>query len=242
MLMKKLSVKACFLACLTLIISLSGCATTGTTDSRDPFEGFNRGVYSFNKAVDDTVIDPITGIYRAVTPDFLDKGISNFFSNLGEISAVANDILQFKLGQAAKDSARFIVNSTMGLLGVFDVASKMDLPKNRQDFGQTLAHWGMGPGPYIMVPFLGPTTLRDATRFPVDAVLLNPVSYLENDSLRMGLFGLNFVDIKSDLLSATDLVGEVSLDEYEFIKNAYFQQREMLINNGESELEEFPDY
>lgn len=242
MLKKKLSLKIGLLFCLIANLFLSGCATTGTADSRDPLEGFNRGVYSFNKAVDNTVIDPITGIYRAITPNFLDKGISNFFSNLSEISTVANDLLQFKLGQAVKDSARFIVNSTMGLLGIFDIASKMDLPKNKEDFGQTLAHWGVGSGPYLMLPFFGPTTLRDVTRFPVDGFLLNPVAYLENDSLRMGLFGLNFVDIKSDLLSATDLVGEVSIDEYEFIKNAYFQQREMLINDGQSELEEFPDF
>lgn len=240
--MKNSTCKRVMLVCIAALLSLSGCASTGGVDNRDPFEGFNRGVYSFNQAVDDTVIDPITGIYRAITPDFLDKGISNFFSNLGEISVVANDILQFKLGQALQDSARFVVNSTMGILGLFDVASKMNLPKHREDFGQTLATWGIGPGPYLMVPLFGPTTLRDATRFPVDGMLLNPVTYLDNDSLRAGLFGLNFIDIKSDLLTAQNLVDQASLDEYEFVKNAYFQQRQILINDGEEELEAFPDF
>ena len=228
--------------CVVLTLATSGCATTGPADSRDPFEGFNRGVYSFNEAVDTVVIDPLTGIYRLITPDFVDKGITNFFSNLGEISVIANDLLQFKLGQAVEDSARFVVNSTMGLLGFFDVASKMNLPKNKEDFGQTLATWGMGPGPYLVVPLFGPTTLRDATRFPVDGLLLNPVTYLESDSLRGGLFGLNFIDIKSDLLTSTDLVDEAAIDEYEFVKNAYFQQREVLIRDGETDVEEFPDF
>ena len=227
---------------LLLALFLTGCATTGATDQRDPFEGFNRGVYKFNSAVDNAVIDPITGIYRAITPQFVDQGISNFFSNLNDISVVANDILQFKLDQALRDSARFVVNSTMGLLGFFDVAEKMNLPKNNEDFGQTLATWGVDSGPYLMVPFFGPTTLRDAARFPVDNLLLNPVTYLESDTLRAGLFGLNYVDIRSDLLTATEFVGEASLDEYEFIKNAYFERRETLINDGEIELENYPDF
>ena len=227
---------------LLLALFLTGCATTGATDQRDPFEGFNRGVYKFNNAVDSAVIDPITGIYRAITPQFVDQGISNFFSNLNDISVVANDIMQFKLDQALRDSARFVVNSTMGLLGFFDVAEKMNLPKNNEDFGQTLATWGVDSGPYLMVPFFGPTTLRDAARFPVDNLLLNPVTYLENDTLRAGLFGLNYVDIKSDLLTATEFVGQASLDEYEFIKNAYFERRETLINDGEIELENYPDF
>ena len=231
-----------FALLLLFSILLTGCATTGTGDVRDPLEGFNRGVYKFNSAIDSAVIDPITGIYRAITPQFVDQGVSNFFSNLNDISVVANDIMQFKLDQALRDSARFVVNSTMGLLGFFDVAEKMNLPKNNEDFGQTLATWGVGSGPYLVMPFFGPTTLRDATRFPVDGLLLNPVTYLESDELRAGLFGLNFVDIKSDLLTATDLVDEVALDEYEFVKNAYFEQRESLINDGEVDLENYPDF
>jgi phospholipid-binding lipoprotein MlaA len=220
------------LVCLAVVVFISGCATTGTYDERDPLEGFNRGVYSFNQGMDKVLFDPLSKLYQAITPDILDKGITNFFSNLNEISVVANDILQFKFAQAYLDTARFLFNSTLGLLGFFDVSSTMGLAKHNEDFGQTLAHWGVGSGPFLMAPFLGPTTLRHATGFFVDQGVLSPVFYLENDELRAGLYTLEYVDIKTDLLSAKDLLGDAALDEYEFIKNAYFSKRESLINDG----------
>ncbi len=218
--------------CIVIVVSVSGCATTGIHDERDPFEGFNRHVYSFNETVNDVLFDHVGTVYRAITPDFVDKGVSNFFSNLGDISVIANDILQLKIGQAYLDSARFIFNSTLGLLGLRDVSTMMGLEKHDEDFGQTLAHWGVGSGPYLVVPLMGPATVRDATGFIVDRTVFSPIAYLESDELKAGLLTLNYVDVKSDLLSATNLIGDAALDEYEFIKNAYFDKRNSQINGS----------
>ena len=231
------NVKA-FSVCLALLF-LSACATTGSLDERDPWEGFNRGVYSFNETMDNLLFDPISKGYDAITPDFIDNGITNFFSNLGEISVIANDLLQFKFAQATSDVARFIFNSTIGVLGFFDVSSSLGFPEHDEDFGQTLAHWGVGSGPYLVVPFFGPATVRDAAGFAVDGIVLNPVSYLDNDLVVAGLLSLNYVDVKSDLLSAGDLIGEAALDEYEFLKNAYFEKRSSQINDNA--FEDFPE-
>jgi len=217
--------------CVAVVIFTTGCATTGALDERDPLEGFNRGVYSFNQGMDKVIFDPLSKLYQVITPDFVDKGITNFFSNLGDIAVVANDILQFKISQAFSDTARFFFNSTLGILGFFDVSSTMGLDKHNEDFGQTLAHWGVGSGPYLVVPFFGSFTFRHATGAVTDT-LLNPVVYLESDELRAGLLTLNYVDVKSDFLIAKDLAADAALDEYEFIKNAYFTKRETLINDG----------
>ncbi len=220
------------------MLLLSACATTNALDERDPWEGFNRGVYSFNQTMDDVLFDPIGKVYNAVTPDVIDTGVTNFFDNISQISVIANDILQLNLTQTVNDSVRFLINSTFGLLGFFDILSS-DLPSSDEDFGQTLAYWGVGPGPYLVVPFLGPATIRDATGFAVDRTLLNPISYLDSDELRAGLLTLNYIDFKSDLLSTGDLLGEASVDEYEFVKNAYFEKRSSQI--GGDEFEGFPE-
>ena len=216
--------------CVAIVLFASGCATTGAYDERDPLEGLNRGVYSFNQGIDKILFNPLGKLYRAITPEFVDKGITNFFSNLNEISVIANDILQFKVKQAFSDAARFVFNSTLGLLGFFDVSSTMGLDKHDEDFGQTLGVWGVGSGPFLMAPFFGPTTLRDATGFIVDQGILNPVFYLDNDELRAGLLTINYIDFKSDLLITDKLIEDAALDEYEFIKNAYFNKRESQIN------------
>lgn len=228
-----------FKVCISvlLLLFLSACATTGG-DPRDPWEGFNRGVYSFNEAMDSAIFKPVSKVYRAITPEIVDSGISNMFSNLNDISVIANDIMQFKFGQAVSDLARFVFNTTIGLLGFFDVSTAMDLPKHDEDFGQTLATWGFDSGPYIMVPFFGPSSLRDASGFAVDAGLLNPVFYIDDDLTRAGLLTLNYVDFKSDLTSAGNLLEEAALDKYEFIKNAYFDRRENLINDGAIDIPE----
>ena len=219
--------------CFALIVFFNGCATTGSGDPRDPLEGFNRGVYSFNQSLDNVIFNPLGKAYRTITPDFVDKGVTNFFSNLNEIAVVANDIMQFKIDQALSDASRFIFNSTIGLFGFFDVSTTIGFPKHDEDFGQTLGHWGVGAGPYVMVPFFGPTTLRDATGFAIDKGLLNPIFYLDNTELKAGLLTLSYVDFKADLLSAQQILGEAALDEYEFVKNAYFEKRESQINDGE---------
>lgn len=223
---------------LIFVSLLTACATTGSGDPRDPMEGFNRGVYEFNEALDSAVFDPVSKVYKAITPEIVDSGISNAFSNLDDISVIANDILQFKFSQALSDLARFVFNSTLGLLGFFDVSTEMGLDKHNEDFGQTLATWGMGAGPYLMVPFFGPSTLRDATGFVVDTGLLNPIFYIDDELTRAGLLTLNYVDFKADLTSAGNLLEEAALDKYEFIKNAYFDRRENLIKDGEIDFSE----
>ena len=228
--------------CVVLLVFISGCATTGVKDERDPIEGFNRSMYSFNQGMDKILFNPVAKLYQAITPDFVERSISNFFNNIDDISIIANDILQLKIGQAYMDTARFVFNSTLGLAGFRDVSSQMGLEKHDEDFGQTLAVWGVGAGPYIVVPIFGPTTLRDSTSLVVDDVLLNPVSYLNNnDALKAGILTVNFIDIKADLLIANDLIDEAALDQYEFTKNAYFSRRESQINDGRL-LEPLPDF
>ncbi len=226
------------LLCLSMFF-LSACATTGALDERDPWEGFNRGVYSFNEVMDDLIFNPISELYNFITPDFLNKGISNFFSNLAQISVIANDILQFKFDQVVNDTTRLLINSTVGLMGIFDVASSAGLYSSEEDFGQTLAYWGIGPGPYLVVPFFGPATVRDAAGFAVDRGVLSPLMYIDDDLTRAGLLSLNYVDFKADLLSTRDLIAEAAVDEYDFVKNAYFEKRASQINDDP--FEGFPE-
>ena len=223
--------RAALLACTLLA---GACATTTANDPRDPLEGFNRGVYSFNQTMDNILFDHVSKLYQAITPDFVDKGVSNFFSNLNDIAVVANDLLQFKINQALSDATRFVFNSTIGLAGFFDVSTAMDLPKHDEDFGQTLGYWGVGSGPYLMIPFFGPSSFRDVTGHVVDRGLLNPVFYIDDDAIKAGLLTLNYVDFKADLMSARKLVGEAALDEYEFIKSAYFEKRQNQIHDGQN--------
>jgi phospholipid-binding lipoprotein MlaA len=229
--------------CVVLVVFISGCATTGVKDERDPIEGFNRTMYSFNQGMDKVIFNPVAKLYQTITPDFVERAIGNFFDNLDDVSIIANDILQFKLAQAYMDTFRFIFNSTLGLGGFRDVSSQMGLVKHDEDFGQTLAVWGVGPGPYLVTPIFGPSTFRDATSLVVDDILLNPVSYLNNnDALKAGLATLNYIDIKADLLTTNELIDEAALDQYEFTKNAYFSRREFQINDGVVELEPLPDF
>ena len=215
-----------------ILAILFGCATTASFDERDPLEEFNRGVYSFNQTMDEILFNPIGKLYKAITPDFIEKGVSNFFSNLGDFSVIANQILQLKFDKAASDVSRVLVNSTIGLLGFFDISSEIGLPKHNEDFGQTLAHWGFEPGPYIVAPFFGPTTLRDLSSLVVDKGVLNPTFYIEDETTKAGLLTLNYVDFKSRFSSTNNLISTASLDEYEFIKNAYFEKRAYEINDG----------
>lgn len=220
---------ASFIRCLGLCAALAfagGCATTGAADPRDPLEGFNRSMYGFNRFMDRAVFDPIGKVYKTAVPRPLDRGVTNFFANLREISVFANSALQFKFNQAAGTAARFIVNSILGIGGLWDVATMKGLVAYDEDFGQTLGHWGIGPGPYLVAPFFGPTTFRDAVGFGVDSAFLNPVSYVETDAYRAGLLSLNYIDFKADAKSARSLIGEASVDEYEFLKNAYLDRRE----------------
>lgn len=235
------------LSCL-LPVFLSGCASTSVNDMRDPYEGFNRSVTGFNDYMDEHVFVPVGKTYKTVAPNPVDRGISNFFSNLGDVTVVTNDLLQFKVEQAIHDLVRLFLNTTMGVLGFFDVATPMGLPKHYEDFGQTLAVWGVGPGPYLVVPLIGPATFRDAAGFTLDRSVFYPVPYLTGWQTRTALFSLETVDIKADLQGTQDLMREAALDPYEFVKNAYLERRLNLIrdrsmsSNVEDEFEGFEEF
>ncbi|WP_333687720.1 VacJ family lipoprotein [Methylococcus capsulatus] len=206
-------------------------------DSRDPWEEWNRGVQSFNDGLDDYFMKPVAKGYQWATPKFVDKGVTNFFSNVDDVSVIANDLLQFKLLQTGQDLGRFLVNSTIGMAGFIDVADKLDLPKHYEDFDQTLATWGVPSGPYLVLPVIGPGSPRGVVGFAGDTAA-NPINYITPASIPWGAGAGRFVDVRADMLSATKIADEASVDRYEFIRNAYFQQRNYLIHDGNPPLGE----
>lgn len=216
---------------------MMGCATTqqgqaSTEKSVDPYEGFNRTMYGFNDGLDRYFLKPVAQSYHFVTPDFFEDGISNFFSNLLELRSAFNSVLQGKGGKVVHYTGRFLVNSTVGIGGLFDAANPMGIEKiEGEDFGQTLGAWGVESGPYLVLPLFGPSNLRDSVSMPVD-IYTDPVTYLESSHARHGLDFLDLVDDRAKLLETEKLI---SGDRYIFIRNAYLQRREYLINDGEVE-------
>lgn len=218
-----------------LLVFAGGCATLGGTgDPRDPLEGLNREVFNFNEFMDQHLFDPIARVYNEVMPELLNRSVSNFFSNIDDLAVIANDVLQFKPGQAVSDIARFVFNSSIGIGGLFDVSTRLGLPKHDEDLGQTLAVWGIGSGPYLVAPFLGPMTLRSAAGYGVQTAFLTPIAYIGNDAYRAGVLSLDYVDFKADMLSTSKLIGAAALDKYEFEKNAYLQRRDNLIHDRDA--------
>ena len=224
------------LGLLLLSWLVSGCATTANNDV-DPLEKFNRGVFAFNEGVDKVVVKPVAKTYKAIVPDPVDQGVTNFFSNIGDIVVVANDLLQFKFKQAASDAGRFFLNSTVGLLGFVDVASELGLPKHNEDFGQTLGYWGVDSGPYLVLPVLGPSSARDAFGWGADS-FLDPLFYATGspsiiDPAYLGPYAVKGVDTRADLLGAEKILGIAALDKYSYIRDAYLARREYLVYDGE---------
>lgn len=220
------------IASLCAVTILSGCATQA---NKDPLEGVNRAVYKFNDVTDKAVFKPVATAYKAVTPSPIRTGFNNFFTNLGSITTVLNDLLQFKFAHAFTDAGRFVINSTFGLAGFIDVAGKDNIALRKEDFGQTLGFWGVGNGAYLVLPFLGPSTLRDTTGLVVDTTTTDPIHYTHNigeirlhNQLRLG----QFIDKRTELLDASDLVDEASLDPYAFMRDAYLQRRENQVNDN----------
>jgi phospholipid-binding lipoprotein MlaA len=228
--MKSVKAKVMALAVSTLVSTSSFAQPDTEARNPDPWEGFNRGVYTFNDGVDRFFLKPVAQGYQAITPDPVEDGIGNVFSNLFEVRNIINDVLQWKWGQAANDTGRFLVNSTVGIVGLFDVAQHMGMPENDggEDFGQTLAVWGVGSGPYLVIPFLGPSTLRDGAAMPVD-MQMDLVSYIDHVPTRNTTYGVRIVDTRASLLEAEKLM---SGDRYTFMRDAYLQRREYVINDG----------
>lgn len=218
-----------FTTSLAGALALTGCASQGPNKD-DPFEGFNRGVYRFNRGLDKAVLKPVATAYDTVTPEPVRQGVGNVFRNLGEVSNIANNLLQLKVADAGKDVGRFLLNSTVGMLGLFDVASKAGIKRSEEDFGQTLGYWGVDSGPYLMLPLLGPSTLRDGLMRPLDSAA-NPVRRVEHVATRNSLYGLRVVDERAALFPVEQQL-EDALDEYAFVRDAYLQRREYLVKDG----------
>ena len=211
---------------------LGGCATTGEErDPRDPFEGFNRGVYQFNETFDQYIAKPVATGYRDVLHAEIRGRVGNFFSNIQDIFIGVNNFLQGKFEQGVNDWARFTFNSTIGLLGIHDVASEMGLEKHNEDFGQTFGRWGAPPGPYLVLPFLSSSTVRDAGGTAIDW-LFAPLTEVRPIALRNTLYGVYFVNTRAELLEATRLLEEAALDKYVFQRDAYLQRRQSLVYDG----------
>jgi phospholipid-binding lipoprotein MlaA len=211
---------------------LSSCASQA---NKDPLEGINRGIYKFNDVADKAVFKPVATVYKTVAPTPVRKGFNNFFNNLRSLTTVFNDLLQFKFNHAFTDAGRFVINSTFGIAGFIDVAAMDNIQYRKEDFGQTLGYWGAGSGPYLVLPILGPSTVRDATGRFFDTVTTDPITYVHNIGqieLHNQLRVAQFIDLRTELLTANDLIDEASLDPYAFMRDAYLQRRETLILDG----------
>jgi len=229
-------------AALVLLAFLAGCATVPPNagqDPRDPLESFNRHMFEFNEGLDKVVLKPLAQVYGAVLPVPVQECLSNGFSNLREPSNALNNLLQGKGGESVSDVCRFAVNTTVGLLGCFDVASRMGLEKHREDFGQTLAVWGVGNGPFLVLPLFGPSTIRDTAGLGVESVL-DVNFWINNVSVRNTIFGVRTVSFRHELLQADDLISEAALDKYTFIRDGYLQRRRNLVYDGNPPREKDP--
>ena len=220
---------------------LVGCAPTSELlrDDPDPFESYNRAMFTFNDAVDKAVFKPVAQVYQTVLPDPVITSVTHFFSNLNDVVVLANDLLQFKFHQAAMDSSRIVCNTTFGVLGLFDVASHMELPKHREDFGQTLGVWGFSEGYFIVLPFLGPSTTRDTVGLVGDS-FTNPVTWAtDSETVEWSLRGLDFINRRARLLRVERAIAEAQIDPYSFQRSAYLQHRRSLVNDGSPSKPDF---
>ena len=218
------------LLALAILLMSAGCATVGTTEPNDPWEKMNRGIYAFNESADIAIAQPLARGYNKL-PGFMREGVGNFFGNLDDVATALNNFLQGKATDGASDVGRVVVNTVFGIFGLWDVASPLGLEKHNEDFGQTLAVWGVNSGPYLVIPFLGPSTLRDAP-----ARLVDPGWYLgyklDNTTLSWTLWGVNEIQIRANLLKAETVVDQAALDKYSFIRDAWFSRRRSLVYDG----------
>lgn len=221
-------------AALMTLAGLSGCATSG--NKKDPIEGFNRAMFSINDAIDSIAIRPVAKAYDSTLPVLVKRGVSNFFNNVDDVFVGVNNVMQGKIGQGAGDLGRVLVNTTVGVLGLFDVASEMGIDKHDEDFGQTFGRWGIGNGPYVVLPIFGPKTARDAVGFVLDS-RVSPVNNIDHVPTKNSLTALQIVDGRAQLLPADRVVDEAALDKYTYVRDAYLQRRRSQIYDGEAPRE-----
>jgi phospholipid-binding lipoprotein MlaA len=221
-----------FAVAVLLTAALSGCATTTANNPKDPFEKFNRAMFTFNDTVDQVALKPVATAYKAVLPSFVQRGIGNFFGNLNDVWSGTNNLMQGKGEAGLSDFSRFVVNSTFGVIGLIDVASEVGLRKHDEDFGQTLGYWGVPSGPYLMLPLMGPSTLRDTMALPIDGQG-DLWRYKDPVNVRNIGTAVSLVDQRAALLDASNLMEEAALDRYEFIRDSYLQRRQNKVFDGE---------
>jgi phospholipid-binding lipoprotein MlaA len=221
-------------------VALTGCASTHANNPADPLESINRSIYKFNDTVDKAVIKPVARGYKAVMPTVGRIMVSNFFSNLDDVVVTANDLLQLKLVQGFSDGMRFFVNSTVGVFGLIDVASIGDLNKHNEDFGQTLGKWGVGNGPYLVLPILGPSTLRDSAGDYVDTIP-DPIYQLKDMRMRNQLYVTRKVNRRAELLDQEKVLDEAMIDPYEFVRDAYLLRRLSQVYDGNPPRQRYED-
>ena len=232
---------------LAATLAFGGCATTKTlvTDARggpgarlDPWENWNRKVFAFNEGLDEKVLKPVATGYAKVVPQFVRRSVDNFFANAADAWSAANNVLQGKAEPAFSDVVRFTTNTVFGFFGVLDIATEFGLEHHYEDFGQTLGRWGFGPGAYVVWPLLGPSSVRESIALPLDRTA-SPALYLNNGSWQFGIVGLQIINTRAKLLGASQVIDDIALDKYTFIRDAYLQRRRSLVFDGDAP--EMPD-
>jgi len=226
----------CRRAAVILCLWLGACATpmAERSDPRDPYENLNRKVFTVNQVFDQILLKPVAKGYSNYVPDFIQTTVGNFFGNLADVWTAVNNFLQGKLREGMQDTGRVAVNTVFGVAGLADVATKLGIPKHQEDFGQTLGVWGVKPGPYVMLPLFGPSTLRDAVAKPLD-LYVDPVNLASSADVEFSLRAMRLVDDRARLLPTTDMIEKVALDPYQFVRDAHFQQRDARVRDTQSD-------
>ena len=231
---------------LALTFILFSCFISAEENPKDPYEGFNRGVYTFNDTIDGAILKPIAMGYNYVTPDVAKKGINNFYNNITDFITAVNSFLQLDFEQAMTDSGRVIVNTTIGMLGFIDVSStnvKNYTDRNKQDFGTTLARYGWRDSAYLVLPLFGPSSFRDGTGLAVDGIFIDPIGYINNVRLRNALYVGKIINTRAQLLDATNLMDDASIDPYAFQRDSWLQMRKAQIDGKEQiDYDQYLDY
>ncbi|MDR3398678.1 MAG: VacJ family lipoprotein [Pandoraea sp.] len=222
-------------------MALAGCATVTNPNPADPIEGFNRSMYTFNDTLDKAVLVPVAKGYRFAVPEPARDMVTNFFSNVGDVYNFANNLLQLQITAAAQDLMRLTINTFFGVGGLFDFATPAGLPKHSQDFGVTLGKWGLPDGPYLVLPLLGPSTVRDTVGMAGN-MFIDPTSYIKPDWVSYTIYGVRLVNTRANLLDASNLLEAAALDPYSFTRDAYLARRKYLINGGATGSSALPNY
>jgi phospholipid-binding lipoprotein MlaA len=216
---------------IVVLLALQGCATVANPDPRDPLESFNRSMFGFNDVLDRAVIKPVATVYRDTTPNWLRQGVGNFFGNLADVWSIFNNAIQLRGPDTSDSIGRVMVNSTIGIGGLFDVASDLGIERHTSDFGLTLGRWGVPAGPYIVVPLMGSYTLREVAAYPLDRQG-NLVNQIADDLTWYGVSALGVVDLRAQYLRAGDVVEGAALDKYSFTRDSYFQRQRNRVYDG----------